>query len=303
MRQCNNLVFAILLAGATLALAAQQRLISATPAQAASQTVHLLVSVTDPDDRPWAGLARDDFKVYENDRPQAIASFATTDEPFSIGIILDLSASMTSKLEAARQSILGFIRAANPEDEYFVVGFNDRPELIQDFTDSVETIQARLSAVRTGHRTALLDAVCLGLAKMKEARNERKALFVLSDGGDNHSNCSEGELRAQLRRSGVKLDSLGIFDRIPRMQEERTGPWLLNELSEETGGRLYRGDGLVEIAEHISTKLRNQYVIGYQSSDPTMDGKWRKVKVKIKPPPGLPQLTVLTRTGYYAPSQ
>jgi Ca-activated chloride channel homolog len=264
------------------------------------------VTITDPMNRLVTGLEQDDFQIFENNGQQLIRSFACEDAPVSIGIIFDLSGSMTSKLIRARESILQFIRTANPQDEFFVIGFNDRPELIEDFTSSVEDIQARLATVRSGHRTALLDAIYFGLAKMKEARHERKALLVVSDGGDNRSRYTEGELRAQVRESDVELYSIGIFDPYAPTSEERTGPQLLNDLSEETGGRLFRVDDLSEmgdIAEKISTELRNQYVIGYRPKDLTRDGKWRKVKVKLNPPQGLPPLTVHARTGYYAPLQ
>jgi Ca-activated chloride channel homolog len=264
------------------------------------------VTITDPMNRLVTGLEKEDFQIYENSNQQDIRSFACEDAPVSIGIIFDLSGSMTSKLIRARESILQFIKTANPQDEFFVIGFNDRPELIEDFTSSVEDIQARLATVRSGHRTALLDAIYYGLAKMKEARHERKALLIVSDGGDNRSRYTEGELRAQVRESDVELYSIGIFDPYAPTPEERTGPQLLNDLSEETGGRLFRVDDLSEmgdIAEKISTELRNQYVIGYRPKDLTRDGKWRKVKVKLNPPQGLPPLTVHARTGYYAPLQ
>src|SRR5580700_2512382 len=264
------------------------------------------VTITDPLNRLVTGLEKDDFQVYENNGEQRIVSFASEDAPVSIGIIFDLSGSMTSKLIRAREAILQFIKTANPQDEFFVIGFNDRPELIEDFTASVEDIQARLATVQAAHRTALLDAIYYGLAKMKDARHERKALLVVSDGGDNRSRYTEGELRAQVRESDVELYSIGIFDPYAPTPEERTGPQLLNELSEETGGRLFRVDDLSEmgdIAEKISTELRNQYVIGYRPKDLTRDGKWRKVKVKVSPPAGLPPLTVHARTGYYAPLQ
>jgi Ca-activated chloride channel family protein len=264
------------------------------------------ITVTDPMNRLVTGLEQDDFKIYENGRQQKITSFASEDAPVSIGIIFDLSGSMTSKLVRARASILQFIKTANPEDEFFVVGFNDRPELIEDFTSSVDDIQARLATVRSGHRTALLDAIYYSLIKMREARHERKALLVVSDGGDNRSRFTEGEVRAQVRESDVVLYSIGIFDPYAATPEERAGPALLNELSEQTGGRMYRVDDISEmgdIAEKISTELRNQYVIGYSPKDLNRDGKWRKLKVKLDPPPGLPPLTVHARTGYYAPLQ
>jgi Ca-activated chloride channel family protein len=262
------------------------------------------ITVTDPMNRLVTGLEQEDFQVFENGGQQKITTFASEDAPVSIGIIFDLSGSMTSKLIRARESILQFIKTANPQDEFFVVGFNDRPELIEDFTSTVEDIQARLATVRSGHRTALLDAIYFGLVKMREARHERKALLVVSDGGDNRSRYTEGELRAQVREADVEIYSIGIFDPYAPTPEERTGPQLLDDLSEETGGRLFRVDDLAEmgdIAEKISTELRNQYVIGYRPKDLTRDGKWRKVKVKVNPPPGLPPLTIHARTGYYAP--
>ena len=264
------------------------------------------VTVTDPMNRLVTGLEKEDFQVYENSGQQAIRTFASEDAPVSIGIIFDLSGSMSSKLLRARESILQFIKTANPEDEFFVIGFNDRPELIEDFTNSVEDIQARLATVRSGHRTALLDAIYYGVAKMKDARHERKALLVVSDGGDNRSRYTEGEVRSQVRESDVEIYSIGIFDPYAATPEERTGPLLLNELCEETGGRMFRVDDLSEmsdIAEKISTELRNQYVIGYTPKEIRRDGKWRKVKVKLNPPQGLPPLTVHARTGYYAPLQ
>ena len=264
------------------------------------------VSVTDPMNRLVTGLEKQDFRVFENNGQQKIATFASEDAPVSIGIIFDLSGSMTSKLIRARESILKFIKTANPQDEFFVIGFNDRPELIEDFTSSVEDIQARLATVRSGHRTALLDAIYFGVTKMKDARHERKALLVVSDGGDNRSRYTEGELRAQVREADVEIYSIGIFDPYAATPEERTGPQLLFDVSEETGGRLFRVDDIADmgdIAEKISTELRNQYVIGYRPKDLTRDGKWRKVKVRVNPPAGLPPLTVHARTGYYAPLQ
>src|SRR5580658_710660 len=264
------------------------------------------VTVTDPMNRLVTGLEQEDFGVFENSGQQKIISFASEDAPVSIGIVFDLSGSMTSKLIRARESILQFIKTANPQDEFFVIGFNDRPELIEDFTSSVEDIQARLATVQAGHRTALLDAIYYGIAKMKDAHHERKALLVVSDGGDNRSRYTEGEVRAQVRESDVEIYSIGIFDPYAPTPEERTGPQLLEDLSDSTGGRLFRVDDIAEmgdIAEKISTELRNQYVIGYKPKDLTRDGKWRKVKVKVNPPQGLPPLTIHARTGYYAPMQ
>jgi len=264
------------------------------------------VTVTDPLNRLVTGLERQDFFLYENNALQKIKSFSSEDAPVSIGIIFDLSGSMTDKINRARNSILEFLRTANPQDEFFVIGFNDRPELITDFTNNVDNIEARLLTVKPGHRTALLDAIYFGLNKMKQAKNERKALLVVSDGGDNRSRYTENEVRAVVRESDVQIYSIGIFDQYAPTREEQLGPILLHDVSEETGGQLFRVDDLADMADiatKISAELRNQYVLGYRSEDIKRDGKWRKLKVKLVPPEGLPQLTVHARTGYYAPLQ
>jgi Ca-activated chloride channel homolog len=264
------------------------------------------VSVTDPMNRLVTGLEKNDFDVFDNNKKQNIQSFSSDDAPVSIGIIFDLSGSMISKLIRARDSILEFIRTSNPEDEFFVIGFNDRPALIEDFTSSVDKIEARLATLQAGHRTALLDALYYGVEKMRYAKYQRKALLVVSDGGDNDSRYTESEVRSEVRESDVQIYAIGIFDPYAPTPEERFGPELLEQLCDSSGGRLYRVDNLDEmsdVAEKISTDLRNQYVIGYRPKDLVRNGKWRKVKVKVNPPPGLPPLTVYARSGYYAPLQ
>lgn len=264
------------------------------------------VTVTDPMDRLVTGLEKKDFTLYDNNIPQVITSFSMQDAPVSIGIIFDLSGSMSDKINRARQSIIQFLQTSNPRDEFFVIGFNDRPELVEDFTSDVDNIDARLMSVQAGHRTALLDAIYYGLNKMKQARYPRKALLVVSDGGDNHSRFTEGEVRSLVRESGVQIYAIGIFDEYAPTREEQLGPILLHDIAAETGGQLFRVDDIGEmgdIAAKISAELRNEYVLGYTPMDAKRDGKWRKLKVKLDPPPGLPQLSVHARTGYYAPAQ
>jgi Ca-activated chloride channel homolog len=264
------------------------------------------LTVTDPLDRLVTGLEKGNFFVYENNHPETVKTFSSEDAPVSIGVIFDLSGSMANKVIRARDSILEFMKTANPQDEFFVVGFNDRPELIEDFTSSVDVIESRLAMVKAGHRTALLDAIYFGLNKMKQAKYERKAILIVSDGGDNRSRYTESEVRSVVRESGVQIYSIGIFDPYAPTTEERLGPLLLNDISNETGGRLFRVDDIAEmgdIAAKISSELRNEYVLGYRPSDEKRDGKWRKVRVRLVPPQGLPQLTVHARNGYYAPLQ
>jgi Ca-activated chloride channel family protein len=286
-----------------------KKALSARPNERMRVDVNLVlvpVTVTDPLNRLVTGLERQDFFVYENNALQKLKSFSAEDAPVSIGIIFDLSGSMTDKINRARNSILEFLRTANPQDEFFVIGFNDRPELITDFTSNVDNIESRLLTVKPGHRTALLDAIYFGLNKMKQAKNERKALLVVSDGGDNRSRYTESEVRSVVRESDVQIYSIGIFDQYAPTREEQLGPILLHDVSEETGGQLFRVDDLADMADiatKISAELRNQYVLGYRSDDIKRDGKWRKLKVKLVPPEGLPQLTVHARTGYYAPLQ
>lgn len=264
------------------------------------------LTVTDPLNRLVTGLEKNEFFLYENNAQQQIKSFSAEDAPVSIGIIMDLSGSMANKVVRARESIIEFLRTSNPQDEYFIIGFNDRPELIEDFTSSIDDIEARLQTVRAGRRTALLDAIYYGVNKMKQARYDRKALLIVSDGGDNRSRYTENEVRNLVRESDVEMFAIGIFDAYAATTEERNGPLLLHDISEETGGQLFRVDDIsdmTDIATKISAELRNQYVLGYKPSDAKRDGKWRKVKVKLVPPAGLPPLTVHARSGYYAPAQ
>lgn len=264
------------------------------------------VTVTDPLNRLVTGLDKENFFLYENNGLEKIKTFSCEDAPVSIGVIFDLSGSMSNKIIRARESITQFLKTANPQDEFFVIGFNDRPELIEDFTSSVDDIDARLATVQAGHRTALLDAIYFGLNKMKQAQYQRKAILIVSDGGDNRSRYTENEVRSVVRESDVQIYSIGVFDAMAPTEEERQGPMLLNDISTETGGRMFQVDDvadMADIATKISAELRNQYVLGYRPESGKRDGKWRKLKVKLVPPPGLPPLTVHARNGYYAPLQ
>jgi Ca-activated chloride channel family protein len=264
------------------------------------------LTVTDPRDRLVTGLEKENFQVFDNGAPQTIKSFATEDAPLSIGIVFDLSGSMQSKFLRARKALSEFLRTCNPQDEFFVVGFNDRPAVLVDYTSDVEDVEARMVMLRPENRTALIDAMYLGVSHLKNAKYDRRALLVISDGGDNRSRYTDGELQRMVRESEVQIYSIGIFDAYAPTEEEQNGPILLKSVSEATGGRLFKVldiNDLADIAQRISEELRNEYVIGYTPTDRRRDGAWRKVKVRLNPPPGLPQLDVHSREGYYAPSQ
>ena len=169
-------------------------------------------TVTDPMNRLVTGLEKENFEVYDNNVGQVIKSFSTEDAPVTIGIIFDLSGSMNSKFQRARKALSEFLRTSNPLDEFFVVGFNDRPAVIVDYTSDVDDVEARMVMLKPENRTALIDAIYLGVDKLKQAKYERKALLIISDGGDNRSRYTEGELRRVVRESDVQIYSIGIFD-------------------------------------------------------------------------------------------
>ncbi len=274
--------------------------------RAEANLVLVPMTVTDPMNRLVTGLEAQNFEVFDNNTGQVIKTFSMEDAPVSIGVVFDLSGSMQSKFVRARQALSEFLRTSNPKDEFFVVGFNDRPAVIVDYTSEVDDVEARMVMLRPENRTALIDAVYLGVNKLKDAKYDRKALLIVSDGGDNRSRYTEGELRRVVRESDVQIYAIGIFDTYAPTTEEELGPVLLTDICELTGGRMFKvsdmGD-MGDIATRISQELRNQYVIGYRPSDMKKDGNWRKLKVRLVPPPGLPALTVHFRQGYYAPSQ
>ena len=264
------------------------------------------VSVVDPKNREVVGLNKEDFEVFERKERQAIRHFSSEDAPISLGVIFDASGSMADKIDRARDAVVEFFKIANPQDEFFMITFNDQPQGVTDFTQSVEDIAERLPYTVPKGRTALLDAIYLGLHKMHAAKYEKKALLIISDGGDNHSRYSESEIKNLVKESDVQIYSIGIYDRYFQSEEERLGPQLLSDISEITGGRAFsieNPNDLTDVAAKIGIELRNQYVLGYRPTTSVRDGKWHKLRVKVTPPKGLPPLRVYARTGYYASSE
>jgi Ca-activated chloride channel homolog len=266
------------------------------------------VTVTDPYNRLVTGLEPDNFRIYEDNVEQEVVNFSAEDVPISIGVIFDYSGSMSNKVGKAREAAVQFFKTANPQDEFFLVSFNERAELTSSFTNSVEDLQSRMMLTAPKGRTALLDAIYLGLSQMRGAHNAKRALLILSDGGDNHSRYNESDIKRLVKEADTQLYAIGIFDPLGyrnRSPEELSGPSLLSEVTEMTGGRVFaveKLDELPDIASKIGMELRNQYVLGYRPSNKAHDARWRKLKIKLRAPKGLPPLSVYSKTGYYAPS-
>ncbi len=229
------------------------------------------VTVTDPYNRLVTGLEPDNFRVFEDNIEQEVVNFSAEDVPISIGVIFDYSGSMSNKVGKAREAAVQFFKTANPQDEFFLVSFNER-------------------------------------SQMRGAHNAKRALLILSDGGDNHSRYNESDIKRLVKEADTQLYAIGIFDPLGyrnRTPEELGGPSLLSEVTEMTGGRVFaveKLDELPDIASKIGMELRNQYVLGYRPSNKAHDARWRKLKIKLRAPKGLPPLSVYSKTGYYAPS-
>jgi VWFA-related protein len=263
-------------------------------------TTPLGISVTD--------LTRTNFKIFEDNVEQTITHFAKDDAPLSIGLVFDASASMRNKIHKSSEAAAAFFKTANREDEFFLVEFNERPRLAIPFTFDSEEFYNHIVHTKTMGRTSLLDAIHMAVLQMKKATNSRKAIVVVSDGGDNCSRYSVGQIKNVLLESDVQVYAMGIFDlddsAKKRPREEVNGPGLLSELAELSGGRHYPIDDLNElphISERIGIELRNQYVLGYSPENLERDGKYRSINLRLTPPVGMPKLRTEYRRGYYAP--
>jgi len=290
----------------------QQDLVSSTsglsahvrPLKVDVDLVLVPVTITDPMNRLVTGLEKENFQLFEGNSSQDIRTFSSEDAPVSLGVIFDSSGSMSSKMDRAKDAVIEFFKTANPQDEFFMITFSDEPEEVSDFTNSVDEIQNKLVYAVPRKRTALLDAIYMGVSKMRQAKYPKKALLIISDGGDNHSRYTENEIRSVVKEADVMVYAIGIYDRYASAVEERLGPQLLSDITELSGGRAFTIDNpndLADVATKIGIELRNQYVLGYRPNKVVRDGKWRKIKVKLLPPKGLPPLRVYARTGYYAP--
>ncbi|MEP7352357.1 MAG: VWA domain-containing protein [Acidobacteriota bacterium] len=248
--------------------------------------------------RPVAGLEKQHFKITDNKIPQKISSFAMDDAPVALGLVFDTSSSMSSALAAARRAAALFVATANPGDQFLLVEFDSAPRLTVPLTEDLAHIKYEMTFTQSRGATALVDGVYMAMSEIKKSPLQRKALILVSDGGDNNSRYTVSELRTVLQESDVLIYSVSLVG-----DPAESNPGLLRLISEQTGGRMFvANSGLQDIASKISVDLRNRYLIGYVPNNYARDGKYHKVEVELNPPKGLPKLKAYWRKGYYAPT-
>ena len=265
-----------------------------------TETVSLMVNVTDAKGRFFSGLEKEAFSVFEDGIEQEISFFTVADSPASIGIVFDVSSSMRGKrIENAREALARFVQSTHSNDEYTLVAFNDTAQLLLDRINNGARVLERAKSILPRGQTALYDAVALALGQVEQGCYTKRALIVISDGEDNRSRISAGKLRRMIQESGVLVYAVAFSAPLSRNR----GAMALEELASSSGGSVYKPDNaeqMSEAFERIALELRQLYSVGYAPANFTADGKWRKLKVKITPPSGVPKLKVRSRGGYYA---
>jgi len=249
------------------------------------------VTVTDGN-KIVTGLKPENFQLFEDKFEQKIEYFSSEVAPVSLGIIFDISHSMEKKLDFAREAAAKFLETGTPEDEYFLVEFSNRAKIAEGFTTDISRLRDRLAFKQGAGATALYDAIYLGLGQLKRGQNPKKALLLITDGEDNHSRYSRGDIRDFIREADAQIYVVDL------------GRALLGDLAEMTGGHSYHAnvDDLQDICEKIALELKSQYVIGFESTNTNKDGKFRKLRLRVTPPEGMGKLSVRARNGYYAPN-
>lgn len=278
--------------------------------KAHTDLVLIPVTVTDTLNRFVLGLQKDDFQLSEDGVQQNVTLFSGEDAPLSVGLIFDESGSMSYKLKTSRDAATQLLTALDKEDQAFLVEFADAAKVSVSFTGPRQDIQTALKNAQARGQTAMLDAIDTGLVEMKKAKNSRKAIVIVSDGGDNSSHYAAAQIEGLVREADVQIYAMGVFDPVFSLgstPEEVSGPRLLSEIASQTGGRAFAaavpGD-LPSVANRIAVELRNQYVLGYYPNNKTRDGKYRTVKVNVSQPVGIASpLKVHWRLGYYAPAK
>ena len=273
-----------------------------------SSLVLIPAQVTTREGSPIMGLNRKDFRIFEDGAEQAVSYFAKDDAPVSIGLLLDSSGSMRNKKKKSSEAAAAFFRTANSEDEFFLIAFDDRPRLAVPFTRDIDLLSHEISRTRPYGRTSLFDAIHMALEVMKGASHERKALVIFSDGGDNRSRRTFTAIKSDVLEADVQLYAMGIFDAEGAShgsREEAEGPQLLDQLADLTGGRHFpvlNLGTLSDVSTRIGQLLRNRYLLGYNPTNTSRDGRYRGVKLDLAAPVDA-AVHVQYRKGYYAPQQ
>lgn len=272
-----------------------------------SDLVLIPVTVVDQQDSFITGLEKEHFRLYDEDKEQVITHFVLDDAPVSVGFVFDASGSMLGKERKSQEAVATFLKTANPDDEFLLVEFNYRVRLVMGLTKDTSELQRRLTSLQPEGSTSLLDAVYVAIREMKNAHNARKALIVISDGGDNYSRHTLNEIENAMQEADLQIYAMGIFEPVnvrSRSIEERYGPTLLRQLTEEMAGRFFDVSDvhqLPEVGSKIGLALRNQYVLGYKPSEVKRDGKFHHVQLVLAPPEGNRKLQAFWKRGYYAP--
>ena len=324
---CQRFLFVVVLAASCFGAAqvgindvhVLPRAMSASPAptehvlRANVDLVLVNVTVLDHAGRAVMGLEPTNFSVLDDKNPQVVRYLSNVDEPISLMVVVDASASMATKIGETRKAVTELVNTSNPQDDFGLIVVSDEPRVALHFGDSASEIQRTVDALQPEGFTALWDGMYLGIKELKNSRYRRKAMVVISDGGDNHSRYTESELRSLLKEADVEVYAIGVFD--PCIQyirtcairlEEKTGPLQLDEVTSVTGGRLFSAHDTAELSKavtQISHELRNQYVLGYYPSNRSRDGKWRRLKVHLAGPASQASFRLYVKKGYYAPTE
>jgi Ca-activated chloride channel family protein len=276
-----------------------------TSVTSTTDLVNLTVTVTDTYGRYVSGLNKNAFTIFDEKQQQEITFFSDDDAPVSVGVIFDVSGSMGGdKIKRARDALSRFIQTSHNSDEYFLIGFNQRAQLLLDKTRDGNAVLDKLTFVATKGQTALYDACYLGVEKVQRGAHPKRALLLISDGQDNNSRYTFSELRKLLKESDVTLYGIGILSGSDAGSSlGMDGQGILDELANVSGGKAFFPRSAAEmddIFEQIALELRHQYSIAYRPPNFVSDGKWHKVKVRVTPPRGLPRLFVRSKEGYFS---
>jgi Ca-activated chloride channel family protein len=259
-----------------------------------ARLVEIPVSVSDLWDRPRLNLRQSDFRILEDGVEQQIAAFSTADAPMSTGVVFDTSGSMKSSIGDSREALNQLFKTAGIQDEFFLLRFSDRPEMVAPFMNDTGEVIRRLGMVVPRGWTALYDAIFYSMQAMRRAAHPRRALLVLSDGEDNNSRYSEAEVLSLVRESDVRVYAIGLFRQTHALEK----------MAAETGGRMiwvHKLSDLADAVEKLTLEMRNTYVLSYFSKNAQSDGRYRKVKVEVAPGENGQPLRVSWRHGYYVP--